>query len=334
VSTVGDPDTPLFGWILSEPASALYLKLLGNDNESLEALLANGLGEAIAELEEKGFIRVSAGDGSRVIPLPPDVPIVRHFAARTAEWLQAAPDVASVESDLLQISRLIGTRVPLPTARAADSINSQIRELPNRTERGFVTSTMFTSAKSELLITQCSKIPTPNEPVNLELAPVDLLARGVSIRFIYDASVLKDVGFLAAALDEVDMGAEARVIPELATDFVVADRTCALVTTSFAPPNATYTESVELVGLLVENFEMTWRQARPIGLRAWSETTTKLTEGHRLVLSLVINGMNNEAIARTLKVNPRTVRRRIDDLSDIYGVQSRNALIAAAAATA
>jgi sugar-specific transcriptional regulator TrmB len=322
---------PLFAWVLSEAASALYLKLLGNDNEPLDSLITNESRDALKELEDKGFVRVSLGESRRVIPLPPEVPVVRHFSARTAEWLQAAPDIESVENDLLQIAKLVGTRVPLPNATVADSVNSQVRELPVRSERGFVTTSMFTSAKSELLVVQSSKVDEAIEPANIEVAPADLLARGVSMRFLYDVAVLDDADFLAAALEEVDMGAEARVTPELSTDFVVADRTCAIVTTSFAPGNAMYTESKELVGLLTEMFEVMWRQARPIGLRAWSETTTKLTDGHRLVLSLVINGLNNDAIARTLKINPRTVRRRIDDLSEAYGVTSRNALIASAA---
>jgi DNA-binding CsgD family transcriptional regulator len=322
---------PLFAWVLSEAASALYLKLLGNDNEPLDSLITNESRDALKELEDKGFVRVSLGASRRVIPLPPEVPVVRHFSARTAEWLQAAPDIESVENDLLQIAKLVGTRVPLPNATVADSVNSQVRELPVRSERGFVTTSMFTSAKSELLVVQSSKVDEAIEPANIEVAPADLLARGVSMRFLYDVAVLDDADFLAAALEEVDMGAEARVTPELSTDFVVADRTCAIVTTSFAPGNAMYTESKELVGLLTEMFEVMWRQARPIGLRAWSETTTKLTDGHRLVLSLVINGLNNDAIARTLKINPRTVRRRIDDLSEAYGVTSRNALIASAA---
>jgi DNA-binding CsgD family transcriptional regulator/sugar-specific transcriptional regulator TrmB len=331
VSAAGGSDLQLFAWVLSEPASALYLKLLGNDNEALDALVANGYGDALRELEEKGFVRVSVGESPRVIPLPPEVPVVRHFSARTAAWLQTAPDIESVESDLLQIAKLVGTRVPLPSATAADSVNSQVRELPVRSERGFVGTTMFTSAKSELLVAQSSKLDElPNTP-NIEVAPADLLVRGISIRFLYDVAVLDDADFLAAALEEVEMGAEARVTPELSTDFVVADRTCVLITTSFTPPNALYTESPEVVGLLTEMFEMMWRQARPIGLRAWSDTTTQLTDGHRLVLSLVINGLNNDAIARTLKINPRTVRRRIDDLSEAYGVTNRNALIAAAA---
>jgi sugar-specific transcriptional regulator TrmB/DNA-binding CsgD family transcriptional regulator len=330
VSTADGSDTSLFSWVLSEPASALYIKLLGNDNEPLDLLLANGCRDALKELEDKGFVRVSAGESRRVIPLPPEVPVVRHFSARTAAWLLAAPDLESVENDLHQISTLVGTRVPLPNATASDSINSQVRELPSRTERGFVANSMMTSAKSELRIVQSSKVGDPDEPANIEVAPTDLLERGVTMRFLYDTRVLEDAEFLAAALDEVDLGAEARVIPELATDFLVADHTCALVTTSFAPRNALYTESVEMVGLLTETFEMMWRQARPIGLRTWSDTMSELTDGHRLVLSLAINGLNNEAIARTLKVNPRTVRRRLDDLSDAYGVTNRNALIAAA----
>jgi sugar-specific transcriptional regulator TrmB len=192
VSTDGGSDASLFSWVLSEPASALYVKLLGNDNEPLDSLIANGCGDALKELEDKGFVRVSVGESRRVIPLPPEVPVVRHFSARTAAWLLAAPALESVENDLHQISKLVGTRVPLPNAAASDSVNSQVRELPSRAERGFVANSMMTSAKSEVRIVQSSKMDNPDEPANIEVAPTDLLERGVSIRFLYDTSVLED----------------------------------------------------------------------------------------------------------------------------------------------
>jgi DNA-binding CsgD family transcriptional regulator len=324
-------DSPLFQWVLSESASKLYLDIVDRSDVLLDDLVAAGHAASVAELEAKGFVRTSVGTTSRVIPLPPEVPIVRNFKARTAEWLLTAPRVESVEHDLREVARRIGTRVALPGASAAESVHSQMRELPSRSERGFVATSMFTSAQTELLVVQSSKKLVPNEPENIEVAPIDLLERGVVMRFIYDASVLEDAEFLTAALDEVSLGADARVTEELPTDFVVADRRCAMVKTSFDPPNAMYTESTTMIDTYVSYFEVLWRQARPIGLRSWGEATMQLTEAHRLVLSLVVNGLNNEAIARTLHVHPRTVRRRIDDLSDAYSVTSRNALIAAAA---
>jgi DNA-binding CsgD family transcriptional regulator len=324
-------EAPLFGWVLSQAASALYLDLLQNGHRTLEVLMAAGHGAVVDELERRGFVRTSIGFEKNVIALPPEVPLVRNYAARATEWIQQAPDPDLVGRDLRAISAIAGTRVSLPDLAEASASNSQVRELPLRSERGLVASSLFTSARSELLVVQSAHQVGAPEPTNLEAAPADLLARGVSIRFLYDASVLDDLEFLAAALEEVAIGADARVSGELPTDFVVADRRCAMIFTSFPTPNAMYTESTPLVSLLIDWFESTWRHASPIGLASWAAPETQLTDDLRLVLSLVVNGLNNEAIARTLKVNPRTVRRRIDDLSEIYSVTSRNALIAAAA---
>jgi DNA-binding CsgD family transcriptional regulator len=326
-----DAESPLFGWVLSPAASTLYLDLLQNGHRPSQDLIAGGLADVVAELERLGFVRTSIGLERHVIALPPEVPLVRNYAARATDWIQRAPDPSLVERDLRAISAIAGTRVSLPDIANAAASNSQVRELPTRSERGLVASSLFTSARSELLVMQSANVNVPAEPMNIEVAPADLLARGVSMRFLYDTSVLEDAEFLAAALDEVATGADARVTAELASDFVVADRRCAMVKTSFAPPNAIYTESVPMISMMIGLFEATWRHASPIGLASWSDSTTKLSDDHQRILALVINGMNNEAIARTLKVNPRTVRRRIDDLSEMYGVTSRNALIAAAA---
>jgi hypothetical protein len=220
----GSSEAPLFGWVLTPEASALYLDLLQNGHRTLEALAADGHSATVEELEQRGFVRTSMGFEKHVIALPPEVPLVRNYAARATEWIQQAPDPDLFGRDLRAISAIAGTRVSLPDLAAHSEVNSQIRELPLRSERGLVASSLFTSARSELLVVQSTHQNNAPEPTNLEFAPADLLARGVQIRFLYDASVLDDADFLAAALEEVAIGADARVSGELPTDFVVAVR--------------------------------------------------------------------------------------------------------------
>ena len=43
-------------------------------------------------------------------------------------------------------------------------------------------------------------------------------------------------------------------------------------------------------------------------------------------------GRPNDVIARILKMHPRTVRRRVDELCEAFGVDNRAALISAALA--
>jgi DNA-binding CsgD family transcriptional regulator len=279
-------------------------------------------------------VRLAAGEPTVVLPMPPEIPIVRHYVTRTAAWLQAVPDIGRVEADLKTLTARARPRVDLGPDRT-QLPPGPIRELPTRSARGVVLNTLMMSARTELYGLQCGHNAVMEDgegtaATNVEICAVDVLARGVRVRTVYDHAVLDDGAFLTATLDEVAAGAEARVLPELATDFIVADNACALVTTSFAPASAFYTESPEVIWMLRLLFESLWERAQPIGHRRWDEATTTLTDGHRLVLALLVNGLNNEAIARTLRLNPRTVRRRIDDLSVAYGVTNRNALIAAA----
>ena len=332
---VGSDDAKdLLGWVLSPAAAALYADLLVRGEVALDDLAASVQAGVVAELEVLGFVRVAAGQPTIVLPMPPEIPIVRHYVARASAWLQAAPDIGRIEADLRTMTARARPTVALDPDRAQLPAGP-IRELPTRSARGVVLNTLMMSARTELYglqsgHTDLSEDDDGGTGTNVEILAADVLERGVRVRTVYDQAVLNDAGFLTATLDEISAGAEARVVPELATDFIVADNACAMVTTSFAPLNAIYTESPEVIWMLRLLFESLWERAQPIGHRRWAEATTTLTEGHRLVLSMLVNGLNNEAIARTLRLNPRTVRRRIDDLSAAYGVTSRNALIAAA----
>lgn len=335
VEPVGSDDAKdLLGWVLSPPAAALYDDLLARGEVVLDDLASSGQAGVVAELEVLGFVRVAAGQPTIVVPMPPEIPIVRHYVTRAAAWLQAAPDVGRVEADLKAMMARARPNVALAPDRPPLPLGP-IRGLATRSERGVVLNTLMMSARTELYGLQSGHTDAIEDDergaaTNVEILAADVLERGVRVRTVYDHAVLDDAAFLTATLGEIAAGAQARVVPELATDFIVADNACAMVTTSFAPASAFYTESPEVIWMLRLLFESLWERAQPIGHRRWVEATTTLTEGHRLVLSMLVNGLNNEAIARTLRLNPRTVRRRIDDLSVAYGVTSRNALIAAA----
>jgi DNA-binding NarL/FixJ family response regulator len=321
----------LLSWVLSADASALYAELLVRGDTPFAEFAAAGRAVAAEELEAYGFVRIAVGKDRLVIPLPPEVPVVRNFATRTFEWLQAAPDSVMVAAGLRELSARSRGQMAFGDLRAGTRQLDLVRELPDRSDRDVTTSSMMTSARTELMTMQSSKVVyDPSAGPNIGGAPTDLLDRGVTMRFLYDAAILEDADMLRVALADVAAGAHARVVDELPGDFLVVDGSRALLTTSFDPINAMYTEGASFVAMLVDLFESVWSSARPVGHHSWDDATGDLTDGHRQVLSLVVNGLSNEAIARTLRVNPRTVRRRIDDLIDGYGVASRSGLITAA----
>jgi DNA-binding CsgD family transcriptional regulator len=206
--------------------------------------------------------------------------------------------------------------------------------MPAHRDRAVAFATLFTSARSELLVAQSSQRDAGDEQVNIEVAPADMLQRGVTMKFLYDDEALHDPAFLRAALHEVSLGAEARVTSGIPADFAVVDRHALLVTTSLDPPNAMYPEAKPLVRAFIGLFEAAWKVARPLRALDQQQRDQGLTESHQAVLALVLSGLNNDAVSRTLKLNRRTVGRRVTDLIGAYQVVNRNGLIAAAAAAA
>lgn len=321
------PTRPL-GWALSTPGAELYDELL-SQGELVEDDAAGAFGRpAVEELVARGFAVHDSGPPALLIPLPPEVPLVRTLAAQTQQWLDSAPDATSISEDLRRYSRAEGRR-----SRVTHSPERglTVTELPARSERAVSVNSVMTSARTELWIMQSSRTPDDPPPSDeVVIAPEDLLARGVAIRFLYDPDVLEDVDFLRAAMEEAAAGVEARVAVDLPSDFAIADRARLFLTTSYSPMVAIYSESASLIDTLRVAFESIWDRATPLGHASWNEATAELSESHRIVLSLVVNGLGNDAIGRSLHINSRTVRRRVDELLTQYGVTNRSALIAAA----
>lgn len=308
------------GWVLSPAASALYLNLLD------DAVL-DGRGDAAAELLTAGFALLDPVT-NLLVALPPEVPIVRSLASMTHLWLSQRPDIAAVERDLIALARRDKRVVQM------GSPTHLVEEFTDRERRGVALNSAITSARSELSSMQPDQSPEPGseDPEQLAFAPDDLLRRGVAIRFLYERSVLDSEAFLSAALEEVDMGVQARVTTSLPSDAILIDRTALLVLNCDERSTALYTTAPPMVATFLSTFDSLWTTAVPIGVSNLAGGDDGLSELHKIVLSNVLAGRPNDAIGRALKLHPRTVRRKVDDLCDAFGVDNRAALMSAALA--
>jgi DNA-binding CsgD family transcriptional regulator len=307
------PTEPLT-WILSATAAALYRSLLSDTT-------VDGRGDAAGELLATGFALVDPVTNV-LVALPPEVPIVRALAARTHQWLSDRPDVESVQRDLIELARHDRRSVQL------GSPTHLVQEFTTREQRGVAITAALTSARSELSSMQ-PMISAPegsSDPEQVTFVPEDVLRRGVAIRFLYERSVLDDADFLRAALEEVALGVQARVTGTLPADAIVIDRS-ALLVLKCQGDAALYTTAKPLVTTFLTTFESMWATAVPLGVTNLVGGDHGLSEMHKMVLSNVLAGRPNDAIGRALKIDPRTVRRRIYELCDALGVGSRAELM-------
>ena len=157
--------------------------------------------------------------------------------------------------------------------------------------------------------------------------------RGVAIRAVLENAVLTEPGSTEETVDSLRRGLQLRVVEELPMKLVIADADLALVPLAVAPggePGAVLLQRSGLLAALDALFESTWRRAYPLELSrleggdlADDAATDRPTPLDRQILSLMLAGLTDQAVATQLDLSLRTVQRRLRHLQDLAGVNSR-----------
>lgn len=310
-------DDTTLSWVLSTTAARDYERLLTGDRKVGD--------ESADELIQTGFAFRDPTNG-QLRAMPPELPIVQALAGLAHQWLEAMPAFDAAERDLRNLAMRDSRYVD-----ASRPKGHHIEELTTRRQRAAANRSALANARFELCCFQ-PEHGHPAEQLEIAPAPVELLARGVRIRFLYEKAALDDESFLIAALEEADLGVEARVVDELPINMALVDRALVVLNEIDDDRAGIMTSARAIVGSYQALFDFYWTRGTPIGT-GWVEAGTEpLSTTHKLVLSHVLAGRTADTIGRLLKVDSRTVRRRIDDLCAYYGVETRAALIAAALA--
>jgi DNA-binding CsgD family transcriptional regulator len=169
---------------------------------------------------------------------------------------------------------------------------------------------------------------------------LEVLARGVAARGIYERSSLLSPGKLAEVQELISAGEMAAMVPSLPFKLAVVDRRRALLPVGEGTEltAALLVRPSPLLDALIEVFESQWVHAMPVpragrpGVRAEVQDAGHEAPGESAgeartvseeVLTMLSAGMTDEAIARQLGVSARTVQRRISDLMDSLGSRNR-----------
>uniref|UniRef100_UPI000E3E4FA8 helix-turn-helix transcriptional regulator n=1 Tax=Allorhizocola rhizosphaerae TaxID=1872709 RepID=UPI000E3E4FA8 len=157
---------------------------------------------------------------------------------------------------------------------------------------------------------------TTSNPVESQL-----LARGVSYRAVYAPEALEWPGVLGDIRGLVRQGEQARVLPGLRIKLAIADRRIALMPLSldFSDVRAVVIRPSALLDGLLDYWEMCWQAAIPLE----APEHDALSEDDRMLLTLLVSGLKDEAIARQLGWSLRTMRRRMSRLNELLGAANR-----------
>ncbi|NUT31555.1 MAG: transcriptional regulator TrmB [Hamadaea sp.] len=161
------------------------------------------------------------------------------------------------------------------------------------------------------------------------------VARGVSFRGVIDRSLLSEPGALELARQSLRRGLLLRVADQVPLKLMLADSDLALVPLTLEPggePGAVLLHRSGLLAALDALFEAVWRHAHPLELANLDDLAPEdvverdddaPTILDRSIMTLLVAGLTDHAVAAQLDVSLRTVQRRLRHLMDLAGVETR-----------
>jgi DNA-binding CsgD family transcriptional regulator len=160
------------------------------------------------------------------------------------------------------------------------------------------------------------------------LPPRPEVAEGADFQIVYSRASL-ELPFAHEMLAMCrERGEEARVLPHVPMRLVVSDGRKALVPLTTDPhPPALLIRSALVVSALQHYFDLLWATASPV---VGENESTGVSPSELTVLRLLAAGLKDEAIARSMGVSVRTVRRQLSSLEKELGVRGRVPLAVAA----
>lgn len=165
----------------------------------------------------------------------------------------------------------------------------------------------------------------------LEPDPVELerLRDGVAYRVIYADAVLDTPGRWADIEAGINVGEQARLVPELPAKLTLFDDFAASLPINVhndAPTGAAIVHPSPLLDCLSALFELYWSMAVPLVVGADGEPGPALGDvspADTRLIRLLAAGLGDDAIRRALGVSASTVHRRIHDLMAKLGATTR-----------
>src|SRR5690625_687938 len=304
---------------LDETAVRIYLEAsrsAGVDAATLTTTLAiepARVNAGLEQLRDLGLIRSSHSNPGLWRTEAPHTALSALISQRRSQVAAAHDALSGTRAAAEQLSERYRTAVHQPTVheyehlRGVDQIVARVVDYAQH-----ATTTID------------SIVQTPPPRHMLEDAKVDeqrILDRGVLLRVLYPAVARYNPDIIDYAQWLHERGGQVRPVPEIPTRMVLYDRAAAMI--MFDPDEkehgAVLLTTPGAVTGLAALFQMLWDTGVPMV----DEEDEQLTGDERSMLELLARGMKDEAIARTLKSSPRTVRRTLAVLSHRAGVASR-----------
>jgi len=305
---------------ISADAEAIYVVLAPIGSATTELLAemtsipSSAVEQCLDELRRLGLATELSRGLWRTLPLPDVVKALR--AQRLSELEMASVAADSLHTHLLAASQSQSDDVQIMVGREA--MTAAMRDV-------------CAVAQKEICV--FDKPPyvedrsATEESLSEEAPEWQALERGARLRCIYhpgfDADRLKELTLFATK------GEESRTAP-VPLKLIMVDAQVAMIPSmpSYTPghePRMSVVRHPLLVEALQWLFEAVWDTAVPIV----ASTFLEINPRRQMLMSLLMTGSTDQAIASNLGINVRSVRRWISELMDELGVTTRLQLGAA-----
>jgi DNA-binding CsgD family transcriptional regulator len=277
-----------------------------------EIAAATGLAQddvraALDSLVERGLAERMEETPTRFVAAPPSV--IESMISQRLEELRAARQT---------LDGLASRYRAASQARSADGVFEIIR---GEDALRHSSLNLLRSARSEVL--------NLVKPPLIAVRPEERIgpAEAVRNRIVYETCALEQPGTIEALRAGLLDGDDARVHTQLPIKMLAVDRSVALLPLAqhdTTPIGILVRESAVLDAVL-SLFEYVWATAIPLHLyhgNGDSHTST-LSDEDRELLSLLLAGMSDEAIAMHRQLSVRTVQRKVHALMDVANVRTR-----------
>lgn len=153
---------------------------------------------------------------------------------------------------------------------------------------------------------------------------LDMLGRGVRLRSLYQHTARFDTSTMNHAGRLTEEGAEIRTVTGGLTRFLVFDRSTVVVPLSHNEEGALVLRDADVAAFAASLFELLWARGEPIDRcldRPFVQDLGDQTK--QAILSLLVQGADDRAVARTLGMSVRTCQRHVSELMSRVGARSR-----------
>lgn len=275
--------------------------------------------EAVLQLVELRLARCTGADDAVLVAMNPEVAAAQLLLPAERALQVRQEEIEQIRSELDALLPLYAEHTVRRQRSAA------VEPLPNLETVRAVLTRLAAGCVRELLTSQPGGA---RATVVLEEAIVrdeEMLRRGVHMRTLYQHTARFSQPTIAYVDRVAQLGAEVRTLSDGFPRLIVFDREQAVLSLRGEPMSAVLVRDPSVVDFAVASFERAWSAAVPFPSQTSRrcEIQALSDEVKQTIMRLLVDGLDERAIARRLGMSLRTCQRHVSEIMDRLEAKGR-----------